>query len=64
MTTTTQEIEILMLDSALNSAMDYERRCIRRVKMAQDEAHQAAQAVIKLANQLEAARANFLRRTA
>ena len=31
--------------------------------MAQDDAHQAAQAVIKLANQLEAARANFLRRT-
>lgn len=63
MNLTIEQLEILMLESALNSAKEYELRCNRRAKLANEEAFVASQNVIKMANQLEAARQNFLRRT-
>lgn len=51
-----QEVEILILESALESARQHEQRCIRRIGEAREAAEDANAAVRKLSDQI-----NFLR---
>ena len=59
---TSLEIEILMQESALNSAKLYEAKKIRALNYARNEREEAGRAVIASMNALEAMRAEFLRR--
>ena len=59
---TVQEFEILILESTLERSKEHEARCRRRARAAIDEQTHASEQVIRVANQLEAARHNLLRK--
>ena len=57
------QIEILILESALGAATSHTQRCKRRMEAAQQEYYHAAQSEQALANHLQYARENYLKRT-